>query len=80
MRVDDIMTAKQLPAGFVTSDVYLPKDKHISDLTFDEAKRGLCHKAGGDPHACAACPAPCGIGKRLVELMDAKEGEHAPQD
>lgn len=80
MRVDDIRTAKQLPDGYRTDGLYLPKNKSISEMTHEEAVRGLCHRAGGDPRACITCPAPCGIGRRLVELMEAKEAANAPQD
>lgn len=73
MRADDISTAKQVPVDHRTWEMYLPFRTPVSEMSLAQAKRGLCHKSGGDPHVCESCPAPCIIGKRVLELMGGAE-------
>ena len=57
-----------------TDGMYLPKGKRLSSMTLEEASRGLCPRSGGDSRVCREnCPAPCGIGRWVLFLEQAKQ-------
>lgn len=68
IRIGDIHAAQQLPSDWRTDELYLPTNKTIGEMTQNELRRGMCYKSGGSTDVCHRCPAPCSIGRRLVEM------------
>lgn len=68
IRIGDVHAETQLPVDYRTEELYLPMRKGIERMTPEELRRGLCYKSGGKLETCRKCPAPCTIGRRLLEL------------
>lgn len=75
---DTIEVRKPLPGWVKTPELYMPSRTPSSAMTLQQARRGLCHKSGGNLDACRVCPSPCPMGKRCMELVDQGETLQAP--
>lgn len=72
-----IEVRKPLPGWVKTPELYMPSRTPSSAMTLQQARRGLCHKSGGNLDACRVCPSPCPMGKRCMELVDNGESWEA---
>lgn len=65
---DTVEIRKPLPWWVRTPALYMPNLRPASEMTLEQARRGLCAKSRGKIDVCRKCPAPCGMGKRCMEL------------
>lgn len=70
---DNVYRRKPLPDFVRTRSLYMPQRTLSKDMTLMMARRGLCHKCGGDINVCRKCPAPCAMGKRCMELTQEEQ-------
>ena len=77
MRTSDIDMAPYVTDNFKTEGMYIVGDRKMADMDDKFLRRNLCHRSGGDLKVCAACSAPCTVGKLLLQRQT--EGDNHEQ-
>lgn len=69
MRCSDTLI-QYTPDSVRTTEMYMPSKMKSSQMTYRQARRGLCAKSGGEVAVCRLCPAPCPMGSQCMRLED----------